>query len=52
MGRGRSRAMQRKIARDLKYDGGRVDLDRLRRDLGVGHGEDEGRADAKEHEVE
>jgi hypothetical protein len=43
MGRGRAKAKQVKVARDLKYNGGGFDPDRLRRELGVGteaHGAD------------
>jgi hypothetical protein len=40
MGRGRAKAKQTKVARDLKYNSGGMDLDRLRADL-VGDHEDE-----------
>jgi Protein of unknown function (DUF3073) len=36
MGRGRAKAKQVKVARQLKYSGGGVDLDRLRAEFGVG----------------
>jgi hypothetical protein len=36
MGRGRAKAKQVKVARELKYNGGGFDPDRLRRELGVG----------------
>ena len=36
MGRGRAKAKQVKVARQLKYSGGVTDLDRLRAELGVG----------------
>jgi Protein of unknown function (DUF3073) len=36
MGRGRAKAKQVKVARQLKYSGGGADLDRLRAELGVG----------------
>ena len=36
MGRGRAKAKQTKVARKLKYSGGHTDLERLRRELGVG----------------
>lgn len=36
MGRGRAKAKQTKVARDLKYNSGGFDLDRLRADLGTG----------------
>ena len=35
MGRGRAKAKQAKVARQLKYSGGGTDLDRLRAELGV-----------------
>lgn len=35
MGRGRAKAKQVKVARQLKYDGGNTDLDRLQKELGV-----------------
>jgi hypothetical protein len=35
MGRGRAKAKQVKVARQLKYGGGGTDLDRLRSELGV-----------------
>lgn len=35
MGRGRAKAKQQKVARRLKYNTGRTDLDRLRSELGV-----------------
>ncbi len=33
MGRGRAKAKQTKVARDLKYNSGAMDLNRLRADL-------------------
>jgi hypothetical protein len=33
MGRGRAKAKQTKVARDLKYNSGGMDIDRLRADL-------------------
>jgi hypothetical protein len=33
MGRGRAKAKQTKVARELKYSGGGTDLDRLRAEL-------------------
>jgi hypothetical protein len=39
MGRGRAKAKQVKVARQLKYSGGGTDLDRLRAELGVGMGQ-------------
>jgi Protein of unknown function (DUF3073) len=38
MGRGRAKAKQVKVARQLKYSGGGTDLDRLRAELGVDSG--------------
>jgi hypothetical protein len=35
MGRGRAKAKQVKVARQLKYNGGGTDLDRLRNELGI-----------------
>jgi hypothetical protein len=39
MGRGRAKAKQVKVARQLKYNSGGTDLDRLRTELGVGKDE-------------
>jgi DUF3073 family protein len=39
MGRGRAKAKQVKVARQLKYNSGGTDLDRLRTELGVGRTE-------------
>ena len=41
MGRGRAKAKQVKVARQLKYNSGGTDLDRLRTELGVGRGDDD-----------
>jgi hypothetical protein len=41
MGRGRAKAKQTKVARDLKYNSGGMDLDRLRADLVGEHDEPE-----------
>ncbi|HEY3870566.1 MAG TPA: DUF3073 domain-containing protein [Actinocrinis sp.] len=38
MGRGRAKAKQTKVARQLKYQSGGTDLDRLRSELGVNAG--------------
>ena len=43
MGRGRAKAKQVKVARQLKYNSGGTDLDRLRAELGVGS--DQGHGD-------
>ncbi len=39
MGRGRAKAKQVKVARQLKYSSGGTDLDRLRTEMGIGGGE-------------
>jgi hypothetical protein len=44
MGRGRAKAKQVKVARQLKYNSGGTDLDRLRTELGVGR--DDGDVDS------
>ena len=44
MGRGRAKAKQVKVARQLKYNSGGTDLDRLRTELGVGR--DDGETDS------
>ena len=36
MGRGRAKAKQTKVARELKYSSPRMDLDALQREIGVG----------------
>jgi hypothetical protein len=41
MGRGRAKAKQVKVARQLKYNSGGTDLDRLRDELGVGDSSDD-----------
>ena len=46
MGRGRAKAKQVKVARQLKYSGGGMDLDRLRAEIGVGTD----RQDADDHD--
>ncbi len=46
MGRGRAKAKQVKVARQLKYNSGGTDLDRLRSELGVGMDQDRDRQDA------
>ena len=40
MGRGRAKAKQTKVARELKYQSPDMDLDRLRQDLGGPNGSD------------
>ena len=44
MGRGRAKAKQVKVARQLKYNSGGTDLDRLRTELGVGRADPVGQA--------
>jgi len=46
MGRGRAKAKQVKVARQLKYNSGGTDLDRLRSELGVGMDQDRDEQDA------
>jgi Protein of unknown function (DUF3073) len=46
MGRGRAKAKQVKVARQLKYNSGGTDLDRLRTELGIGGGEQDSDEDA------
>ncbi|GAB1823687.1 DUF3073 domain-containing protein [Herbidospora sp. RD11066] len=45
MGRGRAKAKQVKVARQLKYNSGGTDLERLRAELGVEEPVDSGRSD-------
>ena len=45
MGRGRAKAKQVKVARQLKYNSGGTDLDRLREELGVGSDQRDGNHD-------
>ncbi len=49
MGRGRAKAKQTRVARQLKYSGGVTDLDRLRSELGVG---DSRRNGAEDHDLD
>jgi hypothetical protein len=49
MGRGRAKAKQTKVARELKYNSGGTDLDRLRQELiGSGSADDDVADDADE----
>ncbi|MGF7236255.1 MAG: DUF3073 domain-containing protein [Frankia sp.] len=48
MGRGRAKAKQTKVARDLKYNSPNMDLDRLRADLGTGESHEHNTEDAFE----
>jgi hypothetical protein len=54
MGRGRAKAKQVKVARQLKYNSGGTDLDRLRAELGVGTEQRDGVYDPADadHDVE
>jgi hypothetical protein len=45
MGRGRAKAKQVKVARQLKYNSGGTDLDRLREELGVASDQRDGNHD-------
>ena len=45
MGRGRAKAKQVKVARQLKYNSGGTDLDRLRTELGVGKDDEDANGD-------
>jgi hypothetical protein len=47
MGRGRAKAKQVKVARQLKYNSGGTDLDRLRAELGVGTEQRDGENDSR-----
>ena len=49
MGRGRAKAKQTKVARQLKYSTGGTDLDRLRSELGVN---DSRRDGAQNHDLD
>ncbi len=45
MGRGRAKAKQVKVARQLKYNSGGTDLDRLRTELGVNRDDEDADGD-------
>ncbi|MCL2583781.1 MAG: DUF3073 domain-containing protein [Streptosporangiales bacterium] len=47
MGRGRAKAKQVKVARQLKYNSGGTDLDRLRAELAVGNEQRDGERDSR-----
>ncbi|GII66753.1 hypothetical protein Ssi03_57690 [Sphaerisporangium siamense] len=51
MGRGRAKAKQVKVARQLKYNSGGTDLDRLREELGVNHDSNRHDVDAVDDEL-
>ena len=48
MGRGRAKAKQTKVARELKYSSPRMDLDALQREIGSGTVVHNGEAEAEE----
>ena len=48
MGRGRAKAKQTKVARQLKYSSGMTDLERLQAELAAERGEPVGSADGSE----
>jgi len=55
MGRGRAKAIQKKIARDLKYSSGGTDLERLRAELASGaseHPSEDGQAGEDDDEID
>ncbi|HEX3829614.1 MAG TPA: DUF3073 domain-containing protein [Sporichthyaceae bacterium] len=52
MGRGRAKAKQTKVARELKYSGGGTDLDRLRAELVTGNADAEPAEEVEEDEVD
>jgi Protein of unknown function (DUF3073) len=51
MGRGRAKAKQTKVARELKYSSPKMDLDALQREIGSGTANGTATAD-KEHDFE
>jgi hypothetical protein len=51
MGRGRAKAKQTKVARELKYSSPKMDLDALQREIGSGTASGTTTAD-KEHDFE
>lgn len=50
MGRGRAKAKQTKVARELKYSSPRMDLDALQREIGSGTVVHDGEAEAEEYD--
>ncbi|MDT7553530.1 MAG: hypothetical protein QOH17_3813 [Pseudonocardiales bacterium] len=50
MGRGRAKAKQTKVARELKYSSPRMDLDALQREIGSGEALDDGEAAEEEYD--
>ena len=52
MGRGRAKAKQTKVARELKYSSPTMDLDALQREIGSGTVLHDGEAEAEEEEYD
>ena len=52
MGRGRAKAIQKKIARDLKYSSAATDLERLRAELASGTSESSQHASDEDDELD
>ena len=52
MGRGRAKAKQTKVARELKYSSPRMDLDALQREIGSGTALDDGEAEEEYDEYD
>jgi hypothetical protein len=52
MGRGRAKAKQTKVARELKYSSPRMDLDALQREIGSGTAVHDGEAEDEYDEYE
>ena len=52
MGRGRAKAKQTKVARELKYSSPRMDLDALQREIGSGTVIHDGEAEEEQDEYD
>jgi hypothetical protein len=52
MGRGRAKAKQTKVARELKYNSPNMDLERLKADLGVSTSHDDAEDDFLDSEYD
>jgi hypothetical protein len=52
MGRGRAKAKQTKVARQLKYSSGMTDLERLQAELAAERGEPVGAGEADDDELD
>ena len=52
MGRGRAKAKQTKVARELKYSSPRMDLDALQREIGSGTAVQDGEAEEEQDEYD